>query len=137
MTQRKKTPGKPANPQLAGREDLTQLISARLREARRNAKLTQHELGLRIGLVGEVYGRMERGKMLPSAETLQKLSLALGVSADELLGLGREDRTIPPPPRPEEERPELRRFIRRARELDPSKLRVIAIVAKALTKTRT
>lgn len=59
---------------------------------RRTAKLTQRELALKAGVHPETVSRLERGAVAgsPGAETLRRLSLALGTSPEalfpELLG---------------------------------------------------
>ena len=68
-------------------------LTARLREsigretqgAREAQGLSQAEVAARIGKAQPYYGRLERGKALPSLETLSDLMRALGVSADALL----------------------------------------------------
>lgn len=115
----------------AERNALARTIGTRIRAARLRVKLTQQDVAERIGMVAEVYGRLERGKMLPSVETLRKLPLVLGVSADELLGLGRP--AGPAIRSPESDpSPEIRRLVRRARVLNPAKQRLMAMVAGAL-----
>jgi transcriptional regulator with XRE-family HTH domain len=59
-----------------------------LRLARHVARLSQRQLGERIGQDQSYVSRLERGG-LPglTADTLARLALALGVSADYLLGL--------------------------------------------------
>ena len=59
----------------------------RLLLARRRADLTQEELAERAGLHKTDVSKMERGRMLPTAPRLLRLCVALGVSADFLLGL--------------------------------------------------
>ncbi|NOK20788.1 helix-turn-helix domain-containing protein [Corallococcus carmarthensis] len=56
------------------------------RAARTRLGLTQAEMAQRVGLASGVYSRMERGRMLPSVSTLQRLCDALGVTPDELMG---------------------------------------------------
>jgi transcriptional regulator with XRE-family HTH domain len=48
--------------------------------------LTQVELAESIGTAPEVYGRLERGKMLPSVPTLFRLCVALRSGPHELMG---------------------------------------------------
>src|SRR5262245_52542921 len=71
---------------LTGKQ-LALTLGAACREARLRLNLTQEDVAERINLVTEVYGRLERGNMLPSVETLRRLSVALGVPADTLLSL--------------------------------------------------
>lgn len=68
-----------------------------------------------VGLASEeIYGRIERGVMLPSVPTLHRLALVLEVSTDHLLDLGAEERPALAPVTPEEDLA-LRRLIRKAR----------------------
>ena len=68
-------------------QGLSATLSEALRRARESGGWTQAELAERAGLAVEAYGRLERGGVLPRAETLANLSVALGVSSDTLLGL--------------------------------------------------
>ncbi|AEI63425.1 DNA-binding protein [Corallococcus macrosporus] len=86
----------------------------------------------------EVYGRLERGGMLPSVQTLLKLCHELHVSADELLGLSANavngaSRPGEPPTAPQE-RPEVRRLLRTVRPLEPAKVKLLGLVANALNR---
>ncbi|WP_375767747.1 helix-turn-helix transcriptional regulator [Archangium gephyra] len=105
------------------------------RAARQRLNLTQEDVAERIGIATEVYGRLERGNMLPSVPTFRKLCAVLALSADEALGLSTESAVpwTPPPPAPETSEPaELRRLLRRARQLDRNSLRVLSLVAAHL-----
>ncbi|WP_309895776.1 helix-turn-helix transcriptional regulator [Archangium sp.] len=105
------------------------------RAARQRLNLTQEDVAERIGIATEVYGRLERGNMLPSVPTFRKLCAVLGLSADEALGLSSESPATwaPTPPPPEASEPaELRRLLRRARQLDRNSLRVLSLVAAHL-----
>lgn len=72
--------------------------------------------------------------MLPSVETLQRLSLVLGVSTDELLGLGRAQ--LPTAREPAAVLhvvdPRLRRVLRKIKDLPAEQLRAIGVMASAL-----
>lgn len=94
----------------------------------------------------EVYGRLERGRMLPSVERLFALCRYLRIAPDEALGLHWPRPTPEAPARPEPEPlsleepgpvlevpPELRLLVRRARRLDRHKLRLLAMLAESLT----
>lgn len=106
------------------------------RAARRRLGLTQEDVAERIGIVTEVYGRLERGNMLPSLPTFRKMCSVLMLSADEALGLKEEPGKWQPPPPEEDEPAELRRLIRRARQLNRSSLRVLSMVAAHLGSRR-
>jgi transcriptional regulator with XRE-family HTH domain len=113
---------------------LARHIGAVAREARLRARLTQEEVAERVEIVSEVYGRLERGAILPSLPTLVRLCRALALDANSLLGFVAAQRpawlqvetpsdTEPPP---------LRRLLRTARRLTPSQLRALGRVANAL-----
>ncbi|QSQ15485.1 helix-turn-helix domain-containing protein [Myxococcus landrumensis] len=68
-------------------EELAITIGSRARAARGKLGLTREEVAARIGLDEPVYGRLERGKVLPRAVVLHRLSEALGLSPQELMGL--------------------------------------------------
>lgn len=115
---------------------LATTIGAAARAARTRLELTQADVAERIDVATEVYGRLERGGMLPSVQTLLKLCHELHVSADELLGLSSHGAntsrsSAEPPPSPQE-RPEVRRLLRTVRQLDPSKVKLLGLVANAL-----
>ncbi len=65
---------------------------ARLRSARLRREMSQAELAEKAGLVPSWISHFEAGRRLPSLEVFRKLCIALGVTADSLLGLraGRE-----------------------------------------------
>ncbi|WNG34826.1 helix-turn-helix domain-containing protein [Archangium violaceum] len=107
------------------RTDLTIQIGRAAREARQRLELTQEDVAERVGITAEVYGRMERGDMLPATPRLKKISAVLGISADSLIGL-----TGPEAPQtqqsPEEAlTPDVRRLLRVVRTLDPVQLAVL------------
>jgi transcriptional regulator with XRE-family HTH domain len=107
------------------------------REARIRAGLTQADVAERIGLATEVYGRLERGRMLPSVPSLRRLCIALRTPSDTFLGLNTEEVATwaAESSAPEyEEVPELRRLMRNLRKLDASQLKLIGLVAAALQK---
>jgi transcriptional regulator with XRE-family HTH domain len=117
------------------------------RAARQRLRLTQEDVAERIGIVTEVYGRLERGNMLPSLPTFRKMCSVLMLSADEALGLKKkeqeeeevdEEEEEPGQGKsPREEEPaEMRRLIRRARQLDRNSLRVLSMVAAHLGSRR-
>ena len=111
-------------------EKLASAIGVTARAARRERHLTQEDVAEMLGIATEVYGRLERGKMLPSVETLTRLVRALGVSADTLLGLGGGGSargasapvTVPAPAH-------LRKLLRTLGRLDPRQLRLVGLVA--------
>lgn len=61
----------------------------RLRQLRKDRKLTQQQLAELIGVKNSVISFYEVGERIPSPDVLRKLALALHVSADYLLGIER------------------------------------------------
>ena len=57
----------------------------RIREARKNSKLTQEQLAERLDLSVEFISNIERGLKLPSLQVFTKMIEVLNVSADYLL----------------------------------------------------
>jgi len=113
---------------------LARQIGAVAREARTRAGITQEEAAERVGIATEVYGRMERGNMLPSLPTLVKLCRALGIDANPLLGFSSSQPPawLAPETPSEAEPPTLRRLLRTARRLKPRQLSALRAVAVAL-----
>ncbi|WP_375769804.1 helix-turn-helix domain-containing protein [Archangium gephyra] len=111
------------------RRRLSKTLGSTAREARMRAGLTQEEVAERIDLSTEVYGRLERGLLLPSILTLRRLCLVLHLPADRLLGLA----SAHPPlwtrsPPSERDSPQVRRLIRSVRELSASRLRMLSLL---------
>jgi transcriptional regulator with XRE-family HTH domain len=67
-------------------KELAKTIGRRAREARASLGLTQAEVAERVPLAAEVYGRLERGGMLPSVPTLMRLAAVLSVEPSVLVG---------------------------------------------------
>lgn len=111
-------------------------LGTALLAARERSGLTQADVSSMVGLVPAVYGRIERGQMLPSVPTLYKLCLSLHMSADVLLGLGAEhllaESLSSEPVTP----PELRRLANLLRELPPDSLRTLGALASAIAQRR-
>lgn len=116
------------------RDDLASTIGAHARTARLQLRLTQADVAELVGIASEVYGRLERGFMLPSVETLAKLASVLGTSADELLGLREATRGIVGHPLVLEGSQAFRLLVRRVRKLKPAKVRLLATIAGAFVK---
>lgn len=64
---------------------VSQIISRRLRAVRNSAGRTQEWLAESIGLSVEMVSRIERGRTLPSVETLIRLCTALSCTPNDLL----------------------------------------------------
>ena len=118
---------------------LSATIGTAARAARIQANLTQEDVAERVGLATEVYGRLERGGMLPSVPTLKKLCETLRIPADVLLGLHPAQEnfwTKPAAPAPVEEPGEIRRLVRTAKKLEPAEFRLLSLVATGLLRLR-
>lgn len=110
------------------------------RTARMRAGLTQADVAERIGIAAEVYGRMERGRMMPSVPTLFRLCLALQLSADVGMGLvtaasvgaalWEEDS------QDKDHLPEMRRLLRTLRRMTRGQLKLMNQVAAAILPQR-
>jgi transcriptional regulator with XRE-family HTH domain len=106
------------------------------RAARAQAELTQADVAERVGIATEVYGRLERGAMLPSVPTLRRLCSTLRADANALLGLKSglplvsvdESAT-------EEESPRIRQVLRQLRRLTPTQLNAVGHVASTFAKS--
>jgi transcriptional regulator with XRE-family HTH domain len=68
-------------------EELKKNLGRVARAARERLNLTQEEVARQVGFVTAVYGRIERGGMLPSLPKLKQLCMILKVSADEMLAM--------------------------------------------------
>ncbi len=62
-------------------------FSTRLRQLRKQKKLTQKQLASMIGVKNSIISFYEVGDRIPSPEVIIKLAAVLGVSADYLLGI--------------------------------------------------
>ncbi|WP_308809547.1 helix-turn-helix domain-containing protein [Archangium lansingense] len=134
-------PDKEAPPQRRVKRESKQKLAKSLgdgaRAARQKAGLTQADVAERIGVATEVYGRLERGLLMPSVPTLRRICMALHLPADSLLALGTGQPSVweeapPPPPAPEE--PAMRRLMRHVRKLSPTQIRALSLVAATLRR---
>ncbi len=113
---------------------LKHMLGGALLAARERAGLTQAEVASRVGMAPAVYGRLERGQMLPSLPSLCRLCMTLNVSSDALLGLDAAERaalaalTLPESP------PELHRLATLVRTLSPAALRTLMAVVAAVSR---
>lgn len=118
---------------------LAATIGTAARAARVRANLTQEDVAERVGLATEVYGRLERGGMLPSVPTLKKLCETLRIPSDVLLGLTPAQENFwakEPAPRPVEEPGEIRRLVRTVKKLEPAEFRLLSLMATGLVRLR-
>jgi len=63
----------------------TMEVGEKIKQIRKDKGLQQKAVALEVGLDQSNYNKVENGKREPSLEVLQKLSIILGVSIDELL----------------------------------------------------
>jgi transcriptional regulator with XRE-family HTH domain len=113
-------------------EKLKRTIGTALLAARERAGLTQADVASMVGLAPAVYGRIERGQMLPSVPTLHHLCVALSISANVLLGLGSEEMPVRSIAPVQIDPPELRRLASLLPALSPTALRTLAALASAI-----
>lgn len=114
---------------------LAQSIGKAARAARGSLRLTQEDAAERIGVSVEFYSRIERGTALPSLTTLVRMAVVLHVSTNAMVGLGEDlgGGSLPPDLLPrEEERPEIRRILRRLRKASPATLRIVTMLLKEM-----
>ncbi|WNG52904.1 helix-turn-helix transcriptional regulator [Archangium minus] len=111
-------------------------LAAVVREARKTAELTQADVADRVGIVTEVFGRLERGYLLPSVLTFRRLCRVLRLDANIALGLDVEkDPSWLKVPEPEaDDPPALRRLVRTLRRMDAAQVAVMLSTANALVR---
>jgi transcriptional regulator with XRE-family HTH domain len=110
---------------------LAATIGAAAKQARTRAGLTQADVAAAVGTHPEVYGRMERGAVMPSVPTLMRVCLTLGCGPHELMGFSRME---PPQNTPGasmlppgiSDTPEKRRLLRRLARLDSPQIKTLS-----------
>lgn len=125
-----------------GRQKKRALLAKHLgriaRDARTGTRLTQADVAERLGVATEVYGRLERGLLLPSVPTLRKLCTVLRMDANALLGLTAGVMSAPldePVEEKQEDSPRMRRLLRHLRRLNPTQLNAVGHVASTLAQS--
>jgi transcriptional regulator with XRE-family HTH domain len=111
---------------------LAKHMGERLRALRRERELTQREFATRVGLSKEYYGRIERGRVLPSVETLYALACELDVCVSDILGEISQFLVDPSGKDPLA----LQRLAVQLRRAPPETLKVIAALLKAVSRLR-
>ena len=110
---------------------LAATIGAAAKQARTRAGLTQADVAAAVGTHPEVYGRMERGEVMPSVPTLMRVCLTLGCGPHELMGFS----PLAPPqnapgasmlPPGINDTPEKRRLLRRLACLDRPQVKTLS-----------
>jgi transcriptional regulator with XRE-family HTH domain len=111
------------------------------KQARNRAGLTQEEVADGAGVATEVYGRMERGLMLPSVPTLLRLCLTLQSTPDVLMGFAplpaprqAHEASPVPPGLPDDE--DTRRLLRLLAHLNRKRIQLLVKVAQGLLAPR-
>jgi transcriptional regulator with XRE-family HTH domain len=74
--------------------DFTRKLGGRLRQARSQLGLTQQQVAELVDVPVEVYGRIERGAMLPGLKLLVELCVRLGTTPDQMLGFSRPPHSV-------------------------------------------
>lgn len=130
--------GKTGTKSGGARGDVRTALSAQVgkaaREARQRVGLTQEDVAERVGITAEVYGRVERGAMLPATPTLRNICAALGTSADLLVGLSGPETPQAQTAPIESDTPEIRRLMRVVRTMDDEQLAIFRGAAAGFLK---
>ncbi|MBM7115405.1 helix-turn-helix transcriptional regulator [[Archangium] primigenium] len=108
-------------------EKLRHALGDAARAARLRMGLTQVEVAKKVRLKSGVYGRVERGAMVPSVPTLRRICETLGISSDALLSLDTQaPKTTASAPAPGgREHPELSRIIHLLHRWPPERLALL------------
>ncbi len=61
-------------------------LGQHITKLRKQLKLSQNDLGKKVGTSGDIIGRYERDEVKPSIEVASKIADVLGVSIDFLIG---------------------------------------------------
>ena len=86
-------------------------LGPRLARLRKERGLTQVELAKKMGIIQVLISDYENEKLRPNPDVLVQYALALGVTTDQILGLGK-------PPKPPELSTVGRRLLRRLQQFD-------------------
>lgn len=120
---------------------LAATIGAVAKQARTRAGLTQADVAAAVGTHPEVYGRMERGEVMPSVPTLMRVCLTLGCGPHELMGFSPLESPQNSPgasmlPPGINDTPEKRRLLRRLACLDRPQVKSLARLVGFLLPAR-
>jgi transcriptional regulator with XRE-family HTH domain len=114
-------------------EELASIIGSAARDARTHLGLTQAEVAEKLGIAHMVYSRLERGRMLPSVQTLLRMCSVLRISSDELLGTASAEEASRSA-KGQSGSPKLRQLMGLARKMDEDKLDALITVAQVLLR---
>ena len=92
-------------------------IAARIRQCREALQLTKAELADKADLTPAAITQFEEGDRVPSAESLKKLSDALKVSVDYLLGSGEDLKFL--------KDPQMQAMFRGMKQLNPEDIKLM------------
>ena len=120
-------------------EALQKQLGERARAARVKLKLSQAAVAQRMGLNANLYGRIERGELMPSVPTARCIAAELGLSLDELLAME-------PPPRKGAGRggtsaggkalaPEFERLLDAVRKWPPARVEAVTALLRQLERS--
>ncbi|MDY7233322.1 helix-turn-helix domain-containing protein [Hyalangium rubrum] len=120
---------------------LASTIGAVAKQARTRAGLTQADVAAALGTHPEVYGRMERGEVMPSVPTLMRMCLTLGCGPHELMGFAEVEPGQSVPGAHAvlpglNDTPEKRRLLRRLARLDSPRIKTLARLVALLLPGR-
>lgn len=116
-------------------KNLASTVGEAARMARMRTGLTQADVASRIGVAPEVYGRMERGKMLPSVPTLLRMCLALRTNPGDLMGIAPSHSVsayAEDLPSGLDDTPDMRRLLRLLQRLQRPQIKLMNLVAHAI-----
>ena len=104
-------------------EELQDVFGTRLKRFMQEKNMTQRKLAKATGLTDVTISRYTNGTRLPGADELLKLSNALSVSADDLIGIGKagETRGIHPG--------DIVQYFKRQRLINPGQMYLYRIIA--------
>lgn len=122
-------------------KQLAPMIANAARQARNRAGLTQAEVAQGAGVATEVYGRMERGLLLPSVPTLLRLCLTLQCTPDALMGFSplhspQHAPEATPMPTELEDNPDTRRLLRHLAQFNRARIQLLVKAAAAMLARR-
>jgi transcriptional regulator with XRE-family HTH domain len=136
----RKRPALPRHVEIRQR-GLAGTIGTVAKQARTRAGLTQADVAEALGTHPEVYGRMERGEVMPSVPTLMRVCLTLGCGPNELMGFSPME---PPQNSPGasllspglNDTPEKRRLLRGLARLDAPQVKALSRLVALLLPGR-
>ena len=71
----------------------TVFLGRKIADARRNARLTQNDLAVRVGVTAQAVSKWEQGRSCPDIAILDEIADALGISLFELLGMENREKS--------------------------------------------